>query len=219
MTLEFLLTSMIVVLMPGTGVIYTLSCGLFQGRVASVAAAFGCTLGILPHMAASMLGLAALLPASAVAFQAVKFAGVAYLLYLAWGMWRETGTLRVNGPRAAGREPEHACRHVRQDPERAAESCGNARKPSLEQPAGQRVDHPRAGHQHDDQRGEEEFRRHGASSRALSIGTQTRAANRSTGPSQLRPRGDVHPTAAHGLSAPRPTSHDRQSARISSRSS
>jgi threonine/homoserine/homoserine lactone efflux protein len=83
MTPEFLLTSLIVVLMPGTGVIYTLSCGLFQGRVASVAAAFGCTLGILPHMAASMLGLAALLHASAVAFQAVKLAGVAYLLYLA----------------------------------------------------------------------------------------------------------------------------------------
>ncbi|MGH6920123.1 MAG: LysE family translocator [Geminicoccaceae bacterium] len=98
MTPEFLLTSMIVVLMRGTGVIYTLSCGLFQGRVASVAAAFGCTLGILPHMAASMLGLAALLHASAVAFQIVKFAGVAYLLYLAWGMWRETGTLRVTEP-------------------------------------------------------------------------------------------------------------------------
>jgi threonine/homoserine/homoserine lactone efflux protein len=65
--------------MPGTGVIYTLSCGLFQGRAASIAAAFGRTTGILPHMAASMLGLAALLHASAVAFQVVKFAGVAYL--------------------------------------------------------------------------------------------------------------------------------------------
>jgi threonine/homoserine/homoserine lactone efflux protein len=85
MTPEFLLTSLIVVLMPGTGVIYTLSCGLFQGRLASIAAAFGCTLGILPHMAASMLGLAALLHASAMAFQGIKFAGVAYLLYLAWG--------------------------------------------------------------------------------------------------------------------------------------
>jgi len=103
MTLEFLVTSMIVVLMPGTGVIYTLSCGLFQGRVASVAAAFGCTLGILPHMAASMLGLAALLHASAVAFQVVKLAGVAYLLYLAWRMWRASGTLRVSEPEGANR--------------------------------------------------------------------------------------------------------------------
>ena len=103
MTPEFLLTSLIVVLMPGTGVIYTLSCGLFQGRAASVAAAFGCTMGILPHMSASMLGLAALLHASALAFQAVKFAGVAYLLYLAWGMWRETGTLRVTEAEGADR--------------------------------------------------------------------------------------------------------------------
>jgi threonine/homoserine/homoserine lactone efflux protein len=90
MSPEFLLTSLIVVLMPGTGVIYTLSCGLLQGRLASIAAAFGCTLGILPHMAASMLGLAALLHASALAFQVVKLAGVAYLLYLAWQMWRDS---------------------------------------------------------------------------------------------------------------------------------
>jgi threonine/homoserine/homoserine lactone efflux protein len=102
MSPEFLLTSLIVVLMPGTGVIYTLSCGLFQGRLASVAAAFGCTLGILPHMIASMLGLAALLHASAVAFQIVKLAGVAYLLYLAWQTWRAAGALHVTAPAAGG---------------------------------------------------------------------------------------------------------------------
>jgi threonine/homoserine/homoserine lactone efflux protein len=101
MTPEFLLTSLIVVLMPGTGVIYTLSCGLLQGRAASIAAAFGCTVGILPHMSASMLGLAALLHASALAFQTVKFAGVAYLLYLAWQMWR-AGPSPVAEPEAAG---------------------------------------------------------------------------------------------------------------------
>jgi threonine/homoserine/homoserine lactone efflux protein len=101
MSPEFLLTSLIVVLMPGTGVIYTLSCGLFQGRIASVAAAFGCTLGIVPHMMASMLGLAALLHASAMAFQVVKFAGVAYLLYLAWQMWRATDPPPVAAPMAA----------------------------------------------------------------------------------------------------------------------
>jgi threonine/homoserine/homoserine lactone efflux protein len=99
---EFLLTSLIVVVMPGTGVIYTLSCGLFQGRAASIAAAFGCTLGILPPMAASMLGLAALLHASAVAFQAVKLAGVAYLLYLAWQMWREATPPRLAEPETSG---------------------------------------------------------------------------------------------------------------------
>lgn len=90
---EFLLTSLVVVLIPGTGVIYTISTGLFQGWRASTAAAVGCTAGIIPHLTACVLGLAALLHMSALAFQAVKFAGVAYLFYLAWSMWRESGAL------------------------------------------------------------------------------------------------------------------------------
>ena len=85
---EFLLTSLIVVLIPGTGVVYTLSAGLFRGRRASVAAALGCTAGIVPHLLASILGLSYLLHMSAVAFRVLKFAGVLYLLYLAWAMWR-----------------------------------------------------------------------------------------------------------------------------------
>ena len=105
---EFLATALIVVLVPGTGVIYTLSTGVFRGAVASVAAAFGCTLGIIPHLMASLFGLAALLHASAVAFQAVKLLGIAYLLYLAWGLWRESGSLAVadsnDGDTAAGAE-------------------------------------------------------------------------------------------------------------------
>ena len=95
MSTAFLLTSVVVVVSPGTGVLYTLSAGLSRGRRASVVAAFGCTLGIVPHMAAAIVGLAALLYASSVAFQALKFAGVAYLLYLAWRTLRETGTLAV----------------------------------------------------------------------------------------------------------------------------
>lgn len=93
---EYLLTSLIVVAMPGTGVLYTLAYGLGQGARASVAAAFGCTLGIVPHLFASVVGLAALLHASAVAFQAVKLLGVAYLLYMAWSMVRHGGALTVN---------------------------------------------------------------------------------------------------------------------------
>jgi threonine/homoserine/homoserine lactone efflux protein len=93
---EFLLTSLIVVLMPGTGVIYTVSTGLFVGRRASMAAALGCTMGIVPHLSASILGLSAILHMSAVAFQCVKFAGAGYLLYLAWAMWRETGGISFN---------------------------------------------------------------------------------------------------------------------------
>jgi len=93
MSVEFLLTSLIVVLVPGTGVIYTLSQGLSGGKCAALAATLGCTLGIVPHMAASILGLAALLHASALAFQAVKFAGVVYLLYLAWATLQHRGAM------------------------------------------------------------------------------------------------------------------------------
>ena len=93
---EFFITSLVVVLIPGTGVIYTVSNGLFLGRRASIAAAFGCTCGIIPHLTASILGLSAILHMSALAFQVIKYAGVLYLLYLAWSMWRETGSLNFN---------------------------------------------------------------------------------------------------------------------------
>jgi threonine/homoserine/homoserine lactone efflux protein len=95
MSLEFLITSLIVVVSPGTGVLYTLAAALSRGSRASVVAAFGCTLGIVPHMAAAIMGLAALLHASALAFQTLKYLGVAYLLYMAWSALRERGALRV----------------------------------------------------------------------------------------------------------------------------
>ena len=95
MSVEFLLTSLIVVLAPGTGVLFTLATGLSRGPRASVIAAFGCTLGIVPHIAAAILGLAALLHTSALAFQTFKYLGCVYLLYLAWNAWREHGALKV----------------------------------------------------------------------------------------------------------------------------
>jgi len=84
---------MIVVVSPGVGVLYTLAAGLSQGPRASIVAAFGCTLGILPHIAAALAGLAAIFYASAVAFQTLKYLGVAYLLVLAWRTLREKGAL------------------------------------------------------------------------------------------------------------------------------
>ena len=90
---EFLLTSLVVALIPGTGVIYTVSSGLFYGFRASVVAALGCTLGIIPHLLASVLGLSFILQLSATFFQGLKFAGAVYLLYLAWTLWRERGAL------------------------------------------------------------------------------------------------------------------------------
>src|SRR5947209_720999 len=95
MSLEFLLTSLIVVASPGTGVLYTLAAGLSRGFRASVVAAFGCTLGIVPHMAAAIFGLAAVLHESALAFQTLKYLGVIYLLYLAWDALREKGPLKL----------------------------------------------------------------------------------------------------------------------------
>jgi threonine/homoserine/homoserine lactone efflux protein len=94
-TLEFLLTSLIVIASPGTGVLYTLAAGLSRGSRASVVAAFGCTIGIVPHMAAAIMGLAALLHTSALAFQTFKYLGVAYLLYMAWNTLQERGALQV----------------------------------------------------------------------------------------------------------------------------
>jgi threonine/homoserine/homoserine lactone efflux protein len=96
MSLEFLITTLIIVASPGTGVLYTLAAGLSRGPKASVVAAFGCTLGIVPHLAAAMLGLAALLHASALAFDLFKYAGVAYLLWMAWQSLREHGALRID---------------------------------------------------------------------------------------------------------------------------
>lgn len=95
MSIEFLLTSLIVVASPGTGVLVTLAAGLSRGARAAVVAAFGCTLGIVPHMLAAVTGLAALLHASALAFQLIKYAGVAYLLYVAWMTLKEHGPLKV----------------------------------------------------------------------------------------------------------------------------
>ncbi len=85
---EFLLTTLIVVLIPGTGAIYTVSTGLFYGRRAGLAAALGCTLGIVPHLLASSLGLSFIVHAGVVVFQSLKLVGAFYLLYLAWMMWR-----------------------------------------------------------------------------------------------------------------------------------
>lgn len=96
-SLEFLITSFIVVLVPGTGVLYTVSTGLVQGRKASVYAALGCTAGIVPHLLATVLGLAAVMHTSALAFQVLKYAGVAYLFYVALVTLRDKSAFAVDG--------------------------------------------------------------------------------------------------------------------------
>lgn len=96
MSLEYFLTSLVVILLPGTGVLYTMAAGLSQGFRASVAAAFGCTVGIVPAAVASILGLAAVFHTSAVAFLVIKYLGVAYLFYMAWSILREDGALQIH---------------------------------------------------------------------------------------------------------------------------
>ncbi|RJX32085.1 MAG: LysE family translocator [Oxalobacter sp.] len=100
-SIEFLLTSFIVVLVPGTGVIYTVSTGLVQGRKASLYAAIGCTLGIVPHLLATALGLAAVMHTSALAFQVLKYAGVLYLLYIAYATWRDKSAFVIDETQSA----------------------------------------------------------------------------------------------------------------------
>jgi len=101
-TLNFLLTSLIIVLIPGTGVIYTISTGLTLGKRASIFAALGCTAGIIPHLAATILGLSAVMHTSALAFQVLKVAGVAYLFYLAYATWRDKTAFALD------QAPQHA---------------------------------------------------------------------------------------------------------------
>ncbi len=106
MSTEFLLTSLVVVATPGTGVLYTMAAGLAHGARASVIAAVGCTLGIIPHMMAAITGLAALLHTSALAFQTLKYLGVVYLIYMAWSTLGDKGALTVEkeaAPRSATR--------------------------------------------------------------------------------------------------------------------
>jgi threonine/homoserine/homoserine lactone efflux protein len=100
MSIEFILTTLVVIISPGVGALYTISAGLSRGTRASVIAAFGCTLGIVPHMLAAITGLAAILHTSALAFEIIKYLGVAYLLWMAWATLRETGALSVETDRA-----------------------------------------------------------------------------------------------------------------------
>ena len=110
MTTEFLITSLVVILLPGTGVLYTLALGISGGLRAGLLAAFGCTLGIVPHILASVVGLAAVLHASALAFEVLRYIGVAYLLFIAWSLLKESDALDLRPEQA---RTERALRIVR----------------------------------------------------------------------------------------------------------
>lgn len=100
MSITFLLTSLLIVVMPGTGVLYVVSAGLNRGTRAALWAGLACTLGTLPHLIVAVSGLAALLHATPLVFTVVTSVGVAYLVYLAWATWRDKTPL-VAPPGAA----------------------------------------------------------------------------------------------------------------------
>src|SRR5215207_3260009 len=94
---EFLLTSLVVVLIPRTGVVYTVSSSIGGGRRRGLIAAVGCTLGIIPHMLAAMLGLSGIMQAGSVVFEVVRWAGVAYLVFMGVSVIGDAGTLPLDG--------------------------------------------------------------------------------------------------------------------------
>jgi threonine/homoserine/homoserine lactone efflux protein len=96
MSVEFLLTSLVVVLVPGTGVVYTVASSIGGGWRRGLFAAIGCTLGIVPHILAAMLGLSAIMQAGSVVFETVRWAGVAYLVFMGVSMVREGGALQLD---------------------------------------------------------------------------------------------------------------------------
>ncbi len=112
MSIEFVLTTLVVVATPGTGALFTLATALSRGARAGLVAALGCTLGIVPHLLAAITGLAALLHTSALAFQTVKYLGVAYLLYMAWSVVRDTGSPALPTGEPATGTPRSAARVV-----------------------------------------------------------------------------------------------------------
>ena len=113
MTVEFWIASFVVTATPGTGALFTIAAGLARGARAGLIAAFGCTLGIVPHMTLAVTGAAAVLAASPVAFEAIKWLGVAYLIYMAWGMWHQTGVLALEDDVSAGSASSSAGQVIR----------------------------------------------------------------------------------------------------------
>ena len=104
MSLAFLVTSLIIIATPGTGAILTIAAGIRGGKRLSLVTAFGCTLEIVPHLVAAITGTAALLRMGGVAFEVLRWIGIAYLLYMAISIWRSSSALALDSsapPRSA----------------------------------------------------------------------------------------------------------------------
>ena len=87
----FALAALVLVLTPGPNMIYCVSRTLCQGRAAGLVSLAGVLLGFIAHLLAAAFGLTALLMAVPLAFDAIRLAGAAYLLWLAWQAVRPGG--------------------------------------------------------------------------------------------------------------------------------
>lgn len=106
--LAFVAASAILLAIPGPTVLLVISYALGHGRRAALGTVAGVTLGDFTAMTASMLGLGALLSASAMIFTALKWVGAAYLVYLGIKLWRAP----VNGGTSSGIEPAANSRRI-----------------------------------------------------------------------------------------------------------
>ncbi len=92
----FLCASMALTVAPGPDNIFVVTQGMARGRRAALVTAWGMCSGVTVHTLAAAAGISALFYSSALAFRSVKYAGAAYLLYLAWQMLRENGSMTLS---------------------------------------------------------------------------------------------------------------------------
>ncbi|MBI5088186.1 MAG: LysE family translocator [Actinobacteria bacterium] len=98
---EFVVTSVVVSLLPGTGVFYTVSSAIGGGWNRGLWASIGCTFGIVPHVLAAMLGLSGVMQIGATVFDVIRWAGVIYLVTMGVAMMRAPADALVRGTDSA----------------------------------------------------------------------------------------------------------------------
>jgi threonine/homoserine/homoserine lactone efflux protein len=98
----FLVAAAVLTIAPGPDIVYVLTRGVTQGRRAGIAAALGFATGCLFHTALAVLGVAALIRSSELAFNAVRWAGAAYLVWIGVQALRHRASFSLAGGGDAG---------------------------------------------------------------------------------------------------------------------
>ncbi|GGE64812.1 LysE family translocator [Priestia taiwanensis] len=102
--LAFALVSLSIVCSPGPNMIYLISRSITQGRMAGFISLLGIMLGFIIYIIATMLGLTVLFMTVPVLYEAIKWAGVVYLLWLAWNSIKP-GATSILEPHTVSIEP------------------------------------------------------------------------------------------------------------------